>query len=101
KGTQYEVRVDVEKRTNEWLVGFAAETTNPIDYGKEKLQKKNVDAIVVNDVSLECAGFEGDRNIATYMNKQVTRDEIPLASKDTVAEKILHFIHRDLEDGFE
>src|SRR5699024_7133207 len=72
-----------EKKTNQFLVGFAAETTNPIEYGKEKLQKKNLDAIVVNDVSLEGAGFEGDTNIATYMNKQMTQDEIPLASKDT------------------
>ncbi|HEX6593884.1 MAG TPA: bifunctional phosphopantothenoylcysteine decarboxylase/phosphopantothenate--cysteine ligase CoaBC [Bacillota bacterium] len=90
-----------EKKTDQFLVGFAAETTNPLEYGVEKLQRKNLDAIVINNVSVEGAGFEGDTNIVTYMNKDMNRYDVPLASKDEVAEKILQFIHRDLEDELE
>src|SRR5699024_7297089 len=42
-----------EQKTNQFLVGFAAETTDPITHGIEKIKRKHLDAIVVNDVSKE------------------------------------------------
>ncbi|MUK89486.1 bifunctional phosphopantothenoylcysteine decarboxylase/phosphopantothenate--cysteine ligase CoaBC [Ornithinibacillus sp. L9] len=87
-----------EKKTTQFLVGFAAETTNPLDYGIKKLKKKNLDAIVINNVAIEGAGFGGDTNIATYVNKQLQQEEIELASKYNVAQKILSFIIRDMKD---
>ncbi|GAB3067692.1 bifunctional phosphopantothenoylcysteine decarboxylase/phosphopantothenate--cysteine ligase CoaBC [Virgibacillus ainsalahensis] len=88
-----------EKKENQYLVGFAAETTNPLEYGLQKLKKKNLDAIIINNVSTEGAGFGGDTNIATYMNKNRQTEEIALATKNEVAEKILKFIDRDMKDG--
>ncbi|MFD2044049.1 bifunctional phosphopantothenoylcysteine decarboxylase/phosphopantothenate--cysteine ligase CoaBC [Ornithinibacillus salinisoli] len=89
-----------EMKTDQFLVGFAAETTTPLEYGVKKLQKKNLDAIVINNVNMVGAGFEGDTNVATYVNKQLQQEEIQLASKHDVAQKILTFIARDMKDGF-
>lgn len=86
-----------EKKTTQFLVGFAAETNDPLEYGIKKLEKKNLDAIVVNNVASEGAGFGGDTNIATYINKSQKLEEIPLASKREVAEKILELIIRDMK----
>src|SRR5699024_12142200 len=47
-----------EKKTNQFLVGFAAETSNVIEYRQKKLKEKKSDAIVVNDVSAQGAGGE-------------------------------------------
>ncbi|MBP2077592.1 bifunctional phosphopantothenoylcysteine decarboxylase/phosphopantothenate--cysteine ligase CoaBC [Oceanobacillus polygoni] len=87
-----------EMKTNQFLVGFAAETNNPMDYGKKKLLQKHLDAIVINDVSAEGAGFEGDTNMVTYLNEAMQQDEVSLASKREVATRILEFIDRDMKD---
>lgn len=87
-----------EIKTDQFLVGFAAETMDPHVYGQEKLVKKNLDAIVINDVSAQGAGFGGDTNIVTYLNKRKQTEEIALASKQEVAENILRFIDRDIKD---
>ncbi|WP_067730888.1 bifunctional phosphopantothenoylcysteine decarboxylase/phosphopantothenate--cysteine ligase CoaBC [Oceanobacillus damuensis] len=87
---------DIKKE--QYLVGFAAETTNPLEYGKKKLLKKNLDAIIINDVSSEGAGFGGDTNMVTYVNKSMKQEEVSIASKREVAEKILTFIDRDMKD---
>ncbi|HLQ71002.1 MAG TPA: bifunctional phosphopantothenoylcysteine decarboxylase/phosphopantothenate--cysteine ligase CoaBC, partial [Bacillota bacterium] len=58
-----------EQKTSQFLVGFAAETENPKENGVAKLKKKHLDAIVINNVGLEGAGFSGDTNIVTYVNK--------------------------------
>jgi phosphopantothenoylcysteine decarboxylase/phosphopantothenate--cysteine ligase len=81
-------------KDKQFLVGFAAETTNPIEYGMQKLKKKNLDAIVINMVS---AAFEGDTNIATYINKHSQKEEIELASKAEVAKEIIALIERDMK----
>jgi len=86
-----------ENKAHQFLVGFAAETTSPLEYGEKKLTEKNLDAIVVNNVSTEGAGFEGDTNIATYLNKHLEQDEIGLSSKRKVAENVLKLIMRDMK----
>lgn len=87
-----------EAKKAQYLVGFAAETSNAFEYGKEKLAKKHLDAIVINNVAEEGAGFAGDTNAVTYLNKDFTTIELPLASKDEIAEQILTFIEQDMKD---
>lgn len=70
------------------LVGFAAETQNPIENARAKLRKKGIDAIVVNDVSKSGIGFDSERNEVTIL----TRDDeihVPEASKSKIAHRIL------------
>ncbi|MBO1005229.1 bifunctional phosphopantothenoylcysteine decarboxylase/phosphopantothenate--cysteine ligase CoaBC [Pseudogracilibacillus auburnensis] len=87
-----------DRKTTQFIVGFAAETSNIFEYGKGKLQKKHLDAIVINNVAEKGAGFGVDTNIVTYLNKQLKKEELPLATKDAIAEQIIHFIERDMKD---
>ena len=87
-----------EIKKNQFLVGFAAETSNPLDYGLAKLEKKHLDAIIINNVSTEGAGFGGDTNIVTYVNQARKQKELPKATKREIAESILKLIDRDMKD---
>lgn len=87
-----------EKKTSQFLVGFAAETNNPLEYGKKKLTEKNLDAIVINNVLEKGAGFGVDTNIVTYLNKEKRQENLPLASKREIAEQILQLIVDDMKD---
>jgi len=86
-----------EKKKDQFLVGFAAETTDPINYGKKKLKEKNLDAIVINNVAEEGAGFGVDTNIVTYMNKAQKEVHLTLAPKLEIADQIIHLIMKDYE----
>jgi len=70
------------------LVGFAAETHNVVAHAREKLERKNVDLIVANDVSAAAAGFDTDTNAVTLVSRDGTVD-VPLQSKTMVASRIL------------
>ncbi|MEN2464627.1 bifunctional phosphopantothenoylcysteine decarboxylase/phosphopantothenate--cysteine ligase CoaBC [Ornithinibacillus sp. JPR2-1] len=87
-----------EMKTNQYLVGFAAETQKLQEYGQDKLKRKNLDAIVLNNVSQQGAGFGSDTNIVTYLNKNLEEYKIPKASKKEVAIQILQYILRDMKD---
>ena len=70
------------------LVGFAAESGDPVARGREKLGRKSADLIVANDISRADAGFDADTNAVTIVS--ATGDQIvPLASKSAVAATIL------------
>ncbi|NLW23169.1 MAG: bifunctional phosphopantothenoylcysteine decarboxylase/phosphopantothenate--cysteine ligase CoaBC [Tissierellia bacterium] len=71
------------------LVGFAAETDNLIGYAKEKLEKKNLDFIVANDITRSGAGFKGDTNIVTIIDRNGNITDYPLLDKSQVAKIIL------------
>ena len=76
------------KQPGQTLVGFAAETGLKLDNARQKLDKKNLDLIVLNDVTAPGAGFNVDTNIATL----VTRDgetACPLRTKRELADDIL------------
>jgi phosphopantothenoylcysteine decarboxylase/phosphopantothenate--cysteine ligase len=76
------------KKTSQIVVGFAAETENVLENARQKLLSKNLDAIVVNDVSREGVGFDSDRNAVTI----ITRDdvlEVPETTKSEVAQRVL------------
>jgi phosphopantothenoylcysteine decarboxylase/phosphopantothenate--cysteine ligase len=75
-------------KTSPVLIGFAAETENLLDNARAKLNKKRVDAIVLNDVSSPDIGFNSDRNEVTIVTAADTT-LIPEASKLDVAQKIL------------
>ncbi|MBI4621509.1 MAG: bifunctional phosphopantothenoylcysteine decarboxylase/phosphopantothenate--cysteine ligase CoaBC [Desulfobacterales bacterium] len=70
-------------------VGFAAETEDLINNARSKLKNKNLDLIVANDVCMEGAGFESDTNIVKILDRDGSIEELPLMSKEEVAEKIL------------
>lgn len=71
------------------VVGFAAETNNLIQYAKEKLRKKNLDFIVANNILKEGAGFKGDTNIVTIIDKDGNVEDYPVMDKYKVAQLIL------------
>ena len=53
-----------------FTVGFAAETTNMVDYAREKLNRKNLDMVIANDVSQVDIGFNSDDNAVVLISKQ-------------------------------
>ncbi|WP_284139901.1 MULTISPECIES: bifunctional phosphopantothenoylcysteine decarboxylase/phosphopantothenate--cysteine ligase CoaBC [unclassified Virgibacillus] len=87
-----------QRKTDQFLVGFAAETAHPIEYGRKKLLKKKLDAIVINNVAIKGAGFEGDTNTVTYLNKKGSEKQLPLATKQKIAEQLLLLIEQDMKD---
>jgi phosphopantothenoylcysteine decarboxylase/phosphopantothenate--cysteine ligase len=71
------------------LVGFAAETGRDIDSARMKLKDKNLDLIVLNDVSQSGAGFDVDTNIVTFIDRKGNIKDYPLMKKIEVANVIL------------
>lgn len=78
-----------ERKTHQVLVGFAAETTDVLTYAKRKIQQKNLDFIVANDVSQEGAGFGTDTNIVTIIDRDGHVDAQDKQSKEDVAALVL------------
>jgi phosphopantothenoylcysteine decarboxylase / phosphopantothenate---cysteine ligase len=70
------------------LIGFAAETHDVVSHARQKMERKNVDLIVANDVSAAGAGFDGDTNAVTLVSREGVED-VPLQSKSGVASRIL------------
>lgn len=71
------------------VLGFAAETHNAFEYGRDKLLRKGLDFIAVNDVLVEGAGFGVDTNQVTLLNPVGIVEEMGLQSKTNVAERIV------------
>lgn len=88
-----------KKKTNQVLVGFAAETDHVEKYAKGKLEKKNADMIVANNVKKEGAGFGTDTNIVTIYTRNGDSIVLPLLSKQEVAKRIIKEASTFLEDG--
>lgn len=78
-----------EKKQNQVLVGFAAETDEPEKNALDKLKRKNLDFIVLNDVTQEGAGFSSDTNIVKIIYKDGRREALPRMLKEDVADAIL------------
>jgi phosphopantothenoylcysteine decarboxylase/phosphopantothenate--cysteine ligase len=70
------------------LVGFAAESGDPVARGREKLIRKKVDLIVANDISRSDAGFDSDLNAATLISAERT-ETFPMGPKSALAATIL------------
>ncbi len=76
------------RRPGQVIVGFAAETDDPVGRARRKRESKGVDLIVVNDVSAPGVGFDHDTNAVTII-KEFEDHEVPLTSKDAVANAVL------------
>jgi phosphopantothenoylcysteine decarboxylase/phosphopantothenate--cysteine ligase len=71
------------------LVGFAAETEDLLRNAALKLEAKNLDLVVANDVTAPGAGFDTETNAVVILRRDGGRTDVPLASKREVAERIL------------
>ena len=76
------------KREGQILVAFAAETSDLKRNARQKMEKKNADLVVANDVTRPGAGFAGDTNAVTIFSREGAR-EIPMNGKREIAEAIL------------
>jgi len=77
-----------QKKGNKIIVGFAAETENVLENARQKMLAKNLDAIVVNDVSRDGIGFDSDRNAVTIISGEEVID-VPETTKWEVAQRVL------------
>jgi phosphopantothenoylcysteine decarboxylase/phosphopantothenate--cysteine ligase len=73
-------------------LGFAAETHNAFEYGREKLWRKGLNFIAVNDVMEDGAGFAVDTNRVLLLSSAGVVEEMPLQSKTAVAERLVHHV---------
>ncbi|RCW50030.1 bifunctional phosphopantothenoylcysteine decarboxylase/phosphopantothenate--cysteine ligase CoaBC [Paenibacillus prosopidis] len=81
-----------ERKTHQFLVGFAAETEQVEHYAMDKLRRKHCDLIVANDVSKDGAGFNGDTNIVQVFGTEGLVESLPLLSKREVAIRLMELI---------
>ncbi|MFJ7728974.1 bifunctional phosphopantothenoylcysteine decarboxylase/phosphopantothenate--cysteine ligase CoaBC [Neobacillus sp. NPDC097160] len=87
-----------QRKKNQVLVGFAAETENLEEYARIKLTKKNADLLVANNVKTAGAGFGTDTNIVTLFKRSGAVIELPVMSKKDVAKKIIEEVTSLLKD---
>lgn len=83
-----------ENKAHQLLIGFAAETNNVVEYGMQKLQRKNADYIIANDVTEEGSGFGTDTNSVILISKagnesfkQLPKKELAFKLLQTIAQK--------------
>jgi len=81
------------------VVGFAAETDDPVANAAAKLRKKHLDLIVANEVGTAQSGFGSDTVRAWFLSPQGAPEELPLLSKEALAEKLLERIAALVEDA--
>ncbi len=95
---------DILQTLGEWkkeqiLIGFAAETENVLENGKGKLERKNLDYIIVNDVTDPGGGFGSDTNVVTLLSKDGLQQSYESMPKEELANVLLEVIAR--EEGFD
>ncbi|MBU5354371.1 bifunctional phosphopantothenoylcysteine decarboxylase/phosphopantothenate--cysteine ligase CoaBC [Paenibacillus barcinonensis] len=78
-----------KRKTHQYLIGFAAETQSLEMYAREKLERKNCDLIVANDVTRSGAGFGTDTNAVHIYDRDGLVEELELMSKQDVAHRLL------------
>ncbi|MFL3020823.1 MAG: bifunctional phosphopantothenoylcysteine decarboxylase/phosphopantothenate--cysteine ligase CoaBC [Candidatus Poriferisodalaceae bacterium] len=77
------------KRSGQVIVGFAAETDDLIAHAQNKLERKNVDVIVANDVSAPKVGFAHETNEVTILEANGSQRHVSLRSKRQIADEVL------------
>ena len=82
-----------EKKENQVVIGFCAESENLIDNAKVKIQKKQCDFLVANDISRKDIGFSSDENEVYILDRDLKVKKIDKASKPVIAQKILEFVY--------
>ena len=78
-----------QRKKQQILIGFAAETQNVLKYAKGKLVKKNLDMLVANNVASPGAGFQTETNIVTFVYRDGSHESLDIMTKDRVAEEII------------
>ena len=73
------------KKKGQLFVGFALETDNELEHARSKLQRKNLDLIVLNSLQEEGAGFGTDTNKVTMIDRSGNMDSFELKPKNQVA----------------
>ena len=86
------------RRDGAVIVGFALETGNAVATGREKLERKSLDLLVINDALEPGAGFAVDTNRVTFVGRSGEPEELPLMSKSEVAERLLDRVEALLRD---
>ena len=79
-------------KKNQYLIGFALETENEIEHAKQKIQKKNLDLIVLNSLNDKGAGFGQPTNKVTFIDRNFVIEPMDLKSKEAVALDIINKI---------
>lgn len=83
------------RKEGQLIIGFAAETNDLLRYAREKLERKNLDAVVANDISREGAGFDAETNVITIVRRDPDDIiELPLMQKIDAAHRILDEVAR-------
>lgn len=85
-----------DKKKEQFLVGFAAETDHLEKYAKKKLKEKNLDVIVANEVGRIDRGFNADENQVILFTADGDRIDVPLTAKSEVANIIIRKVIEDL-----
>lgn len=81
-----------DKKENQILIGFAAETNDAIGYGQSKLANKNLDYIIVNDVTDPGGGFGNDTNVVTLLTRKGNNYPFEPMQKNELAKVLLETI---------
>lgn len=76
------------------VVGFALETISEVEYARQKLEKKDLDLVVINNPNMPGAGFQTDTNIVNFLFRDQTLESLPLMTKREVASQILKRVER-------
>lgn len=79
------------RRDGQFLCGFSMETEHMLENSRLKLEKKNIDMIVANNLKQAGAGFGTDTNVVTFLTADETV-QLPVMSKEDVADRLLSFI---------
>lgn len=87
-----------DRKQQQILVGFAAETTDVLAYGKKKLESKNLDYIIVNDVTDPGGGFGSDTNVVTLLSKEGQATAFDAMVKDQLALRLFEAIIQQESD---
>ncbi|MBO0994326.1 bifunctional phosphopantothenoylcysteine decarboxylase/phosphopantothenate--cysteine ligase CoaBC [Bacillus sp. SD088] len=98
---EFERTIDIlmelgKQKEHQYLVGFAAETEKLEEHALGKLERKNADMIIANDITTKGAGFSADTNIVTIVQKNQRPKKLPLLSKNETARQILDEIVNNL-----
>lgn len=86
------------KRPDQLVVGFCAETEEPLEEGKRKLRTKNLDLVVANLIEKDKSGFEVLTNKAWIVDREGREIELPLLDKRDLAEKIFRYLKDLLQE---
>jgi len=88
-----------EKGKNQFLLGFALETNDGLSYARAKLERKNLDAIVLNSLQDAGAGFGYDTNQVTLLSAKGEEVHLSLRSKDEIASEIVAYLDQQIRNA--